>query len=225
MPGNIRPGGPVSFKEGGMLFRYALSFILFVLLPSLVQAEDYCSLIVMVFDSEAQEVPKGNVWVTVEETNGRAYKKGYDRGGTSFCGLGISSVTVTVSSVGLDCVQTSVRNIPLEWGTTKRIAVLYNYEACMGGRGWPPPPSCQFVFRFEDSEGKPINHVMLNVKTPYTKDHKSDSYGRVETGIGFGKVLEGVATASGFSPTTVRAECDPPRKVDREQIITMTKAE
>src|SRR5438128_4567871 len=90
---------------------FGVAFLVLVVRET-AMAQDRCSLVVRVVDSDNKEVPGAHIKVT--ERNGRVVEATNRRGGTRFCDLGILPVTITVGSKA--CNEVTVRNAPLDWG-------------------------------------------------------------------------------------------------------------
>ena len=163
-------------------------------------AEDFCSLVVKVRDPQGAEVEAS---VVVEERDGRKIEKENTPGGVKFCDLGITPVTVTVGSPS--CNQVIVRNVPLDWGETSLVSVVYDDRPCLVDA--PPVAACKFLFRFIDAQHNSINGVVLRTHTPYEETHKADTFGRLLIRIAAWQKLSGTASADGYEPAELRVPC------------------
>jgi len=193
-----------------------VSFVLVLGLSTNLFAKDHCSLVVKAVDSEGREVEAD---VVVTERDGRRIERENRPGGVKFCDLGITPITVTVGSP--ECNQVVVRNVPLRWGETRIVSVIYDDRPCLVDP--PPVAACQFLFRFIDTQHNFVKGVSLKTQTPYEEVHKADDFGRLLMKIPAGQQLLGMAAANGYGPAEVRVPCvTNNRKV--EQYITLTKS-
>jgi len=180
-------------------------------------AKDFCSLIVKVRGPQGEQV---EALVTVEEHDGRRIEQTNKPGGAKFCDLGIRPVTVAVGHPA--CNQVIVRNVPLEWGQTRIVSVIYDREPCLIDA--PPVAACQFLFRFIDSQHNFLNGVSLKTETPYEEVHKADEFGRLLMRIPAGKALLGIASANGYGSAEVRIPCVTKNRTV-EQYVTLARSD
>jgi hypothetical protein len=178
----------------------ALYCIWFLCLGVILRAGDYCSLTVRVTDPAGREV---EARVSVEERNGRSLEHDNKAGGIRFCDLGITPVTVTVGDP--NCDQVIVKDVPLQWGRTSEVSVIYDRKPCLIDS--PPVAACQFLLRFVDSRRKPAGGVSLKIATPYEGTENGDNFGRILVRIPAGQDLRAVATLSGYRPAEVQIPC------------------
>jgi hypothetical protein len=132
-------------------------------------AEDYCSLIVEVVNSNGQ--PVSGQTVEVFERDGRAVSAVTTNGEARFCDLGVLPVTIRVIA-GYD--QPSVENTLLSWMQTRKVRITYDDTRRRPVQDW----LCSILLRFRDEEGKWIPDVALNPSLPKSPNLRSDSFGR-----------------------------------------------
>lgn len=166
---------------------------------TLATAQTYCSLMVSVVDVHGNEVEAD---VTMQERDGRAVTLENQPGGVRFCDLGLEPVMVIVGSP--ECNQVSVRQVPLDWGRTTTLKVVYDREPCL--REAPPVAACKLLFRFSDERGKWIPGVAIESPALKIKS-RSDDFGRVLLGIGFNTELRAMARRDGFEPYPIHLTC------------------
>lgn len=174
--------------------------VLLLLICSKLHASDRCSLVVKVTD------PKGNpvlVPVLVEEENNPSVQQESRGGIVKFCGLGITPVNVVVGRPG--CNQVVVRSVPLQWGRTTVLPVIYDREPCIFDA--PPSAACVFLFRFYDNQGQVISGVLFDMQSPRVQTVKSDEYGRVFLTLTAGQQLEATARAPNRISTRLSIPC------------------
>jgi hypothetical protein len=183
----------------GELFQMRVLMTVFLMRGFLFGA-DYCSLAVNVIDPSGREV---NTRISVREQDGNVTEHENVQGGAKFCNLGITPVTVTVGSPS--CNQTIVRNVPVSWGTERRVTVLYDRSPCMIDE--PPVAACQFLLRFVDAAGEPMIGVRFEMQKPEKQSLKGDRFGRVLVRIPASQEMHGVATHRAFLPAEVTLPC------------------
>jgi hypothetical protein len=186
-----------------------------ILSTASVAAQDYCSLIVQVVD------PAGNkasgVSVSVQEVGGRIETISTENGEAHFCDLGVKGVTITVGD-SIGC-QTVVRNVPLEWGFTNRIKVLYDRAPCL--IELPPPIFlCDILFRFKDGDGKWIPGVGFDPPALRPRNLHSDGYGRAMVTLADREVLHTRTMKEGYLPEAIDLTCSR-NLLDRERVVTL----
>ena len=198
-------------------------FLCMVSFTMTLQAQDFCSLVVKVVFPGGSEIYDTRP-ITVEEGDGRIVEKRYERGGAMFCDLGIGPVTIAVGD-SRGCGQVIVKNIPPDWGKTTTVTVITNSDPCRVYGLAYGIMGCPMLYRFRDSQKKPIQGVSLNLQAPYIKTFKADEFGRIYiTGVNYGSDLVGTATASGYDSTNVTFSCTTQyRRAD--QFITMSEAQ
>ena len=180
--------------------RTVISSVLLFCLATSLYASDHCSLIVRVSDPKGTTV---TARIAVEEREGTTWREDSQSGSASFCGLGITPVTVSVG--GPSCNQVIVRNVLLQWGMTTVLPVIYNREPCLVDA--PPIAACVFLFRFVDSEGRAISGATVRVRSPRQEVLKGDEYGRVFTTIAAGQDLQATGLATSFASTDLEIPC------------------
>jgi hypothetical protein len=179
----------------------AFEVLLLFLCSTGVVAQTYCSLVVKVVDPNDREVPEAQV--TLEERSGRVVNAENQRGGVRFCDLGLQPVTITVGSP--QCNQVCVREVPLEWGRTKIVKVVYDREPCL--RDFPPVAACTILFRFSNESGKWISGVIFDPPVSGAEHPRSDNFGRALVSIAAGKELRTSAKRQGYVSEEVRLTC------------------
>ena len=167
-------------------------------------AQDFCPLVVKVVlpDGTEEKRPKP---VTVEEENGRKIERRYTAGGVRFCDLGIKAVTLTVGFPG--CNQVIVRNVPLKWYRTMTSTVISDGESCSIAYARPFQLECELLFRFVDSQQRPLPGASLELQKPFERNLAADEFGRAYVRVRFRQELSGTAVASGFKPVPLRLTC------------------
>lgn len=201
----------------------------FVSLASALHAEDYCSLVVRVINTDGRELSAPTV---VKDKAGRRVVKrdeDYRPGGFRFCDLGLSPVSVTVGRNGCSEIVT-VQPVLLTWGVTKTISVIYDENACseldklwVGRRGGPAGPSCDLLIRLVDSQHKPIPRASVRMGTSSGHTLKADQYGRVLVQIAYEDEFQGTAIADGYDSVELRQPCNRANRV-ADQYVTMSEA-
>ena len=152
--------------EGGLKMAFVLPLL--AMSSTGAAAQTYCSLVVRVVDPSGREVPEAPV--RLEEQGGRVVNAENRRGGVRFCDLDLQPVTITVGYPG--CNQVRVRDVPLEWGQTRTVKVVYDREPCI--RDLPPVAACKILFRFRDEQGKWISGIFLDPPVSGAVDPRSD---------------------------------------------------
>ncbi len=178
----------------------ALILLLFAAATGAV-AQTYCSLVVKIVDPNGREVPEAAV--SLSEENGRIVKAENQRGGVRFCDLGLLPVTITVGSPS--CNQVTVRNVPLQWGSTKTIKIIYDAAPCL--RDLPPVAACKILFRFSDDRGKWISGVVLDPPVSTADPSRSDDSGRILVRIAAGTELRAMTKRDGYAPEDLHLTC------------------
>src|SRR6185312_6253557 len=137
-------------------------------------AERYCSLTVTVSSTTGARV---EAFVSVQDQSGRVTEKETEAGkGTAeFCDLGITTVTVKVGDDG-SCNQVVVKNVPLVWEETQRLAVTYQPDACPADSPRLAPLKCALMIRVQDATGAVPNAAIKGSEDLSTQT--SDEYGR-----------------------------------------------
>ncbi|MBI4465571.1 MAG: hypothetical protein HY647_12780 [Acidobacteria bacterium] len=185
-----------------------------------LRAETYCSLVVKVFNFAGRDVSP-STYIAVEERDGQRRENKGEEGGTRFCGLGITPVSVTVRAP-MCPHHMVIRDFPLEWDETKTLSVIYDFEPCTIKDGIFT--GCRFVFRIVDSLGNPIKGASLKVQSPYERTLEADEFGRIlARGVGFGKELVGTGIAEGRDPVELTIPCTG-EKYWVEEKVTMAQA-
>lgn len=158
------------------------------------------SLLVTVVDPTGNEVEAD---VTLTDTNGTQIKKENETGGVKFYGLGVEPVTVIVGKP--PCNQVTVRDVPLRWGDTVRLKVVYNVEDCL--IDLPHSPTCRVVMRVVDTDAKPIAGPTISITAPRQRTVTGDQFGRYFVAVPFGDVLSAEVNAVGMVSSSVRVPC------------------
>ena len=197
--------GAYSDKEGYMEKLFQVKIVLFVLVLTLsatkTSAQDHCSLVVKIVDSNDREVPEARI--TLVERNGRTVRAENRRGGVRFCDLGLLPVNITIGNAA--CNEVSVKNVPLEWARTKTIKVVYDDEPCR--RDSPALPVCQILFRFSDEQNNWISGVTFRPPVAWAETPRSDQFGRAMVRIAAGAELRTSAEREGYVPEDIRLTC------------------
>lgn len=192
------------------MIRFGLFSLLIAL--RLAAAQDFCSLRIRVTDGRGN-MPS-DIPVLVSESNGRAEVTTTSEGDARFCGLGISGVTITV---GRDCKQVVVRNIPLVWGLESVVNVIYDSGPCL-----IDPLStagCQTLLRFVDAAGHPIPRVSFDRPFDRTSKTQTDTFGRAMVTLQRNQKFAAEARAPGFRPEQINFDCS--RDETREIVVSM----
>ena len=168
--------------------------VLLVLAGSLLvrAEEDFCSLTVKVVGPVDDGRKLSEVLVGVQERKGRSAAAFIKDGIVQFCGLGLSSVDVTVGKNHYDC-QVQVHEVPLTWNEPRELKITYHGRPCgrlddrphaVVGRmvGVVKPISCSALLRFFDESDRWIPGVSL--KGPASPAPSSDPYGRLMVSVG-----------------------------------------
>lgn len=180
-----------------------------------LEAQDHCSLVVQVVNSNGIEVPSR---VTVEERDGRKVEKvNYLPGEIEFCDLGIFAVTVIVGQPL--CYEVIVRSVTLQWGETRRLKVMHEGEPCIHRDFMSTGISCRILVRFVDSERRNIEGVSLAMRAPRQETRQADRYGRLLVGLAGGQELLGTGSANGYSPVEVRVPCSRDNTVFEQYVV------
>jgi hypothetical protein len=182
-------------------------------------AQDYCSLIVSVANPNGSQV--SGVVVGVEEASGHSEAHISEAGEARFCGLGVSNVVVSVGREN-SCGYVVVRNVPLAFGFTRRVGIIYDDMLCRGDR---PPPilQCQILLRFRDQDGNWVPGVRLSPPIPHVSIDRSDSSGRIMVGMAAGEQAHSEAGKEGYVGQRIDLTCSRPFS-ERERIVTLQKA-
>jgi hypothetical protein len=220
MIGNVRSLDFVSLDFGDLGELLPMNVLrLFLWLAALASAaagQDQCPLLVRVMN------PAGNllsgVPVTVEEKDGRAESGVTNNGQVRFCDLGVLHVTVGIGSQ-YGCSYTKVQNVPLAWGITRTLSVIFDDMAC---RVDEPPPIllCAVLFRFKDDAGKWIPGVTFKPSLQRLPNAESDSYGRIMVRMANGEDLKVEAVKQGYLSEPINLHCSR-NLLLREQTVTM----
>jgi hypothetical protein len=195
--------------------------LLFAAAALVAHAEDFCSLTVSVTTND--ELKPSGVYVEVQEENGLRHVERTAEGVARFCGLGISSVTVTVGSNRPSC-QTVVHNVPLEWPVPYTLTAVYDHRPCaiaeldhvVAAR----PDGvyhCSTLLRFVDQYKNPVPDVTVTLAL------RSDPYGRLMMPFRSNGDLHPIAQKDGFVSETIDLKCPYEGSVE-ERIIVLKKA-
>jgi hypothetical protein len=164
-------------------------------------APDYCSLVARVVDS--RDNPVSGVWAEAQESSGRTVSRMIEQGEVSFCDLGVSGVTISVGTGGC---QTVMRKLPLEWGLSLNIKLVYDPQPC---RVDSPPPilPCAVLFRFSDASGRWLPSVSFKPVLPRSPDLRGDSYGRAMVRMARGEEIHTTTILPGYLPEAIDLKC------------------
>jgi len=188
---------------------------------ALGQAAEFCSLAVRVLSWDLRH--PGYVPVSVREKSGRVIQK-FTTGQNEnllFCDLGITPVTVTV---GTDCNQTIVKDVPLNWtwGYQYLLTVTYDSETC-----YPGPllhtPLCYELFRVADTAGNWIENASIQFQGDQFKAMSTDNAGRALLTSGVGKSVEGTISANGYQSKQFSISC-PKLEGYHDQLFKLEKS-
>jgi hypothetical protein len=186
-----------------------------------LRAQDTCSLVVKVVDTEGIPVPAR---VMVEERDGRKVEKanGSLPGDLSFCDLGLFPVTVTVTRQHPACSRVIVQNVLLTWGETKTLKVMHDRESCIDKDIFSVGSTCRVLLRFVDLDRSHIRGGSLAIQAPRQETRQADPFGRILIGIPLGQELIGTGSANGYDSVEVNVPCSRP-KDDFEQYVVMNE--
>jgi hypothetical protein len=164
---------------------------------------DFCSLAVRVLSWDLRHPL--SVPVSVTEESGRVIQKFTTGENVLFCDLGITPVTVTV---GADCNQTIVRDVPLNWtwGYQYALTVTYDSEPCNPGH-FMHTPLCYELFRIADTAGNWIENASIQFQEDQFKAMSTDNAGRALLTLGVGKSVEGTISANGYQSRQFSISC------------------
>jgi hypothetical protein len=181
-------------------------------------AQEFCSLTVQVVDPKGKIV--AGVPVTVEEKTGRIESASGDGGEVRFCDLGVLPVVIRVGSP-YDCDHTVVQNVPLTWGLTRQVRVIFDRMACLTDSP-PPPLLCAVLFRFSDDKGSWIPGVEFKPAIQRFPNLRSDAYGRAMVRMANGEELHVKTSKDGYLPVAIDLKCSS-NLTDRERTVILQK--
>jgi hypothetical protein len=184
----------------------SLAALAIVLFASRVLSQAEPSLLVTVVDPSGNEVEAD---VTLTDTNGTQVKKENDTGGVKFYGLGVEPVTVVVGKP--PCNQVTVRDVPLRWGDTVRVKVVYNVEDCL--IDMPHSPACGVVIRVVDTDANPVARTSISITAPQRSSATGDKFGRYFINVPFGRVLLADVSAAGMVGSSIKVPCERDRQL------------
>ena len=200
---------------------------LFLLATNLSVAEDFCSLKVLVVDPLAG-LKLSDVSVAVQERNGTRVVELTKDGVARFCGLGISSVTLTVGANVAAC-QTIVRDVSLSWGIPAEIKVIRDMRQCQlnldeGIVSLGLPYHCKVLLRFLDERHAWIPDVTVG-HVAGRPSPASDRYGRVMLEYRSDQPGPVIAEKKGFFSENINLSCLAERQIQERLIILKTNKE
>lgn len=182
------------------------------------RADDFCSLRVRVLDPDGDEVP---ATVTVAEPDGRTIKKDNVPGGITFCDLGINPVIV---SIGEGCNQVVVHDVPLLFGKSYTLKVIYDPQPCFWETPRSPAPHCTMLLRIGHDSGEWVKGAKFRHGEDGEKVRDGDQYGRIVIRPEYNQTVKGFIEADGYVKKDVTIECTP-KTAWFEQKVTLRKAE
>jgi hypothetical protein len=193
--------------------------LLVIIAASNASAQDYCSLVVSVVKPTGGQV--SGVVVGVDESNGRSEAHISEAGEARFCDLGVSNVAVSIGREN-SCGYVVVRNVPLVFGFTRRIGIIYDDTLCREDRA-PPILPCQVLLRFRDQDANWVPGIRFSPPMPHLGIDQSDSSGRVMVGLAAGEQVHSVAGKEGYVSQPIDLACSRPFK-ERERIVMLQRA-
>jgi hypothetical protein len=164
----------------------------FLLLGAIASGETVCSLRVQVTNPDGGVLT--GIPVSVHESDGRIESTDTQNGEATFCGLGRYVASITV---GLSCGEVTVRNVPLAWGITRTVRVIYDRTPCLEDR---PAPRllCGILLRFREHGGGTIPGVELSFAERPDWKLQGDEWGRAMIRMAKGDIVQFSASAAGF---------------------------
>lgn len=182
---------------------------------SLLSANTYCSLLVNVVDGRNKEVSEA--LITVPDTHGQVSTYECRRGGLRLCDLGIEPVTVAAGSS--ECNQTTVKNVPLDWGETRIVKIIYDRRPCL--LDLPPVAACRLLLRFRDVSGRWVKGVAVDSTAAGGRVQTSDDYGRLLLTPAAGARIRSLARRTGYTPEEIDFSCAPD-VMRGERLVTLS---
>jgi hypothetical protein len=173
---------------------------------------------VKVIDSHGKEVMEAPV--TLVERSGRAVHTRSQRGGVRFCDLGLWAVSVTIG--GAHCYQVQVRDVPLLWGETQNITILYDGDV-LCDQDTPPVAACKILFRVQNEHSRWISKAVLDPPFAGSEQSASDNYGRLLIRIAAGARLDTFVKRDGYVPEKINLTCTSDLQF-AEKILTLRQA-
>lgn len=200
------------------VFSVALSSLLIYLVLIMPDLKgQHCALVVKIVDPSNQPI---DTYVTVMDSAGSATEQKATNGAANFCGLGIKPVTVTVGR-NERCNQLIVKNVPLRWGRTYVMKVIYDYESCLSP--WIPvvTPSCEMLVKTIDADGDPVAGAVLRLRGR-AAELKTDDYGRAYLNLAVGMEAAIDVRHPDYSSTSIHTAClGPELKVEKTVVLAM----
>ena len=187
----------VHSNEAGSTVCHVVGLLLWALFPAcgsaLVEAQDYCSLVVRVVSPD-RRLP---VSVSVVEKNGRTEEREPTSGDVRFCDLGGLPVTVKVGDDGT-CNQVIVREVPVAWRQPYVLKITYDPTPCNIDLPPPPLPVCRVVIRVADSRGW-AQGARVRALQPTPAELQTDRFGRASLVTKLGDDVRGSVTAGSLT--------------------------
>ncbi|MBE0660746.1 MAG: hypothetical protein IH602_23835 [Bryobacteraceae bacterium] len=184
-----------------------------------VCGQEYCSLHVRVLSPDMRRPQE--VEVTVLEHTGRKITKETGLEDVRFCDLGIKPVQVTVGDTG-PCNQISVSDVPLGFGSTYLLTVIYDVEACR-----LPPRSidfnCKILLRISDESGSPVQDASIRFNKPSHAQRDADRYGRAFLVLGIDDKVTARIAAPGYLSSEKVVSCSPNERDIEAPVILKRK--
>ena len=206
--------------------RAATALTLVLVMTFGVRAQEFCSLTVEVVSPN--EYPLSGVSVAIEEA-GRREIELTKSGIIQFCGLGLSSVTITVGANSRWC-QNVVRDVPLTWSVPAKIKVIYDSGPCRvanSDQGYGvldknTPSHCSALLSFVDERGNSVPGVKLRPLNG-SADPRSDAFGRFMVGLTSDSPLHLMSQKDGFASEKIDLSC-PYEAFREERFVTLRKS-
>lgn len=170
--------------------------------PAILTGEEWCPLIVKVYQQDSSYQAEADI--TVTEEDGARYSFQNAPGEAKFCGLGFRPVTVEVKGF---CETVRVATSWFVRDETRILKVLLDQERCFRDRPHPPIPVCDILLRIRDESGAPRSDATFVALAPKEWRRQSDSYGRVSTVIAMGEELRGYVSARKSVDLPLRIPC------------------
>ncbi len=171
---------------------------------------DFCSLRVVVTSSGGGEP---DVPVIVELSSGRVIKKRYQSGGVEFCDLGIRPVKLVI---GNECNEVTLSNVVLTWGELRTVRAIYDFCPV---RERMPGTACEILLTARGESGEPLGGAKIHFTQPVPVTYTADKYGRILTGFGFGKRVEGEVSIDGHAPGVFAFRCTQEKPTIETEIL------
>jgi hypothetical protein len=186
----------------------------------LMEAKEFCSLVVQLHDRGGSAV---ETRVNVQDSAGRAVSTQVEGTEARFCNLGILPVTVTVGKE-VSCNQVVVKNVPLRWGTTSTLDLIYDRAPCLQDLAPPPKPVCEIMFRIGRSDCKPVSSALIRLEKPNAESVAADPFGRVHIWAEHGTSIRGTVVAQGYEAAYIDTPCDQEHRKQEKSVLLRPSA-